>query len=78
MEVRDQHGADHLEVLALLLDDPFQPGRERPHHAVGQQHAQEGPHQRAADHGAEHRRRLVDVRHRLDHAQHRRDDPERR
>ncbi len=78
VQVGDQHRADHLEILALLLDDALQPRGERARHAIGQQHAEERADQRAADHLAEHGRRLVDVRHGLDHAEHRGDDAERR
>ena len=45
---------------------------------VGQQHAQEGADHRAADHGAEHRRRVADMGHGADDAEHGRDDPQRR
>ena len=77
VQMGDEHGADHLEELALLLDHALQPRGEGPDQAIGQQHAEEGADQRAADHLAEHRRRLVDRRHGLDHAEHGRDDAER-
>ena len=64
--------------FALLLDDALQPRGERADHAIGQQHAQKRAGQRAADHRAEHGRRLVDMRHGLDHAEHRGDDAQRR
>ena len=65
---RDQEGFgigfDHFEQFRC----------ERADDAVGQQHAEEGADQRAADHRAEHFDRLVDRAHCLDDAEHGGDD----
>ena len=78
MQMGDQHRLDHIEILGLLLHHTFNPGGERASHAIGQQHAEEGSHQRATNHRPQHRRRLVDVGHGFDHPQHSGDNPQRR
>ena len=74
VQMRHDHRANDFHVFRFFLDDAFQPAGERADHAIGQQHAQKRAGQRAADHGAEDGGRLVDMRHRLDHAQNGGDD----
>jgi hypothetical protein len=70
--------ADDGVELAVLLVGLAQRLAIGPDEAVGEEHAQEGAHQRTADHAAQDLHGRVDRRHRLDHAQHGRDDAERR
>ena len=52
-------------------------GRDRRHHAIGEEDAAECAHQRRADQAAENFRRLVERAHGVDDAEHRRHDAER-
>jgi hypothetical protein len=77
VEVGDQHLPDELVEVPVLLLHGLELGREGADEAIGQEHAQEGAHQGAADHLAQDLGRLVDRGHGLDDPQHRRDDTER-
>ncbi|MPL88735.1 hypothetical protein SDC9_34762 [bioreactor metagenome] len=77
VEIGDQHLADQLVEMAVLLDHRADPAGEGADEAIGEKDAEEGADQRAADHVAEDLGRLVDRRHRLDHAKHRGDDAKR-
>jgi len=67
-----------LSTAGLRLGAVLHRGPDRPHETVGQQHAQEGADQRAANQMAEHGGRLGDRPHGVDDAEDGRDDAERR
>ena len=69
---------DADEIAQLRLVAGLDRGGDRAEEAVGEQHAEEGADQRAADQLAEHLGRLGDRAHRLDDAEHGGDDAERR
>ena len=74
----EQRRLDALQLLRALVDLLLDQAAERLDDPVREQDAEEGADQRRADHAAEDRRRLADRAHRVDHAEHRRDDAERR
>ncbi|CAD5267038.1 hypothetical protein BOS5A_80090 [Bosea sp. EC-HK365B] len=69
---------ERQEVFGFRLEGALERRRHRREEAVGDEDAEEGADERAADQMSQHLRRLLDRPHRLDHAEHGGDDAERR
>ena len=66
VQIGDHHLADQVVEMLVLVDHRLHAGRERTDEAIGQEHAEEGADEGAADHATEDRGRLVDpgaIRH---------------
>ena len=66
VQIGDQNFPDQLVKVGVLFDDSLNLRGERSDQAIGQKHAQERSHKRAADHLAQNFRWLINGGHGLD------------
>lgn len=72
----DQRALHTFQLLGAVLENLFDHAGQRLHQPIGQQDAEERPHQGGRDHAAQHGRRLAHGAHGVHHPQHRGHDTE--